>query len=184
MLTVLQNVLEMEAAVQRDPTNPDLWCALGVRQQENEREQKAIQALQRALELQPVHGAARLALAVSLTNEGNRGAAVDALYEWAVRLPGWEAVRNKPVNDGGLQRVERASLLVDALLEVARIDTSQEIDADIQIALAVLLNTNEVWSALCLEVFEMVVKLMVTCLHRIGRSQATASARRCKFDQM
>ncbi|KAI6026335.1 hypothetical protein BKA83DRAFT_4241994 [Pisolithus microcarpus] len=42
-----QNVLKVEAAVQHDP--------LGVRQQSNERETKAVQALRRCLELDPSH---------------------------------------------------------------------------------------------------------------------------------
>ena len=52
VLSILQSVLELEAAVQRDPTDALRWYELGVKQQENEREQKAVQALRRALELE------------------------------------------------------------------------------------------------------------------------------------
>ena len=45
LMTYSQSVLEMEAAVQRDPLNAQAWFQLGVKQQENEREQKAVQAL-------------------------------------------------------------------------------------------------------------------------------------------
>jgi peroxin-5 len=134
----------MEAAVQRDPTNADLWCALGVRQQENEREQKAIHALQRALDLAPDHQSSRLAIAISLTNEGNRSGAVDALHEWVVRHPRFAAATTRPVADSTMQRSERATSLVACLIEMARSDTSGDIDADMQIAMAVLLNTDEV----------------------------------------
>jgi peroxin-5 len=136
----------MEAAVQREPTNADMWCALGVRQQENEREQKAIQALRRALELQPDHQAARLALAVSYTNESNKAATVEMLHEWVVRHEKFSTTTTKPNNDDSLSRSERTTGLINCLLEMARNDASGEIDADVQIALAVLLNINEVRS--------------------------------------
>ena len=55
----------MEADVQRDPANASVWFNLGVKQQENEREGKAIQALRRALELEPGHLPSWLALAIS-----------------------------------------------------------------------------------------------------------------------
>ncbi|KAL9711601.1 hypothetical protein Ac2012v2_004672 [Leucoagaricus gongylophorus] len=51
----LESVLELEAAVQRDMTKARAWYELGVRQQENEREHQALQALKRAVELDPTH---------------------------------------------------------------------------------------------------------------------------------
>ena len=69
----------MEAAVQRDPLNAHAWFQLGVKQQENEREGKAIQALRRALELDPTHLPSWLALAISHTNEGNRHGTYEAM---------------------------------------------------------------------------------------------------------
>jgi peroxin-5 len=143
-LTVRQNVLQMEAAVQRAPGSADAWCALGVRQQEAEREQKAIQALERALALDPAHQAARLGLAVSLTNEGNRAGAVAALHAWVTRHARFGAARTRPTDDEGVPRTERATALVNCLLEMARAAPEGEVDADMQIAMAVLLNTNEV----------------------------------------
>ncbi|KAI0000546.1 hypothetical protein BJV77DRAFT_1058106 [Russula vinacea] len=47
----------------RDPSNARAWYELGVKQQENEREQQAIWALQRSLELDPIHLPSWLALA-------------------------------------------------------------------------------------------------------------------------
>ena len=71
--------------MQREPKNANRWYDLGVKQQENEREQKATQALRKALELDPDLLPAWLALGVSLTNEGNRAGASNAIKEWIER---------------------------------------------------------------------------------------------------
>lgn len=134
--------------MQRDPTNALRWHELGVKQQENEREQKAVQALRRALELNPTHLPSWLALAVSHTNESNRQGTYAAIYEWVERNERYLATVTQfralnPLNDEMLQ-TEKFANLIQCLIEMARGDQSGEIDADIQIALAVLLNTNEV----------------------------------------
>ncbi|KAF8549981.1 TPR-like protein [Imleria badia] len=138
-----ESVLELEAAVQRDPTNAAAWFELGVKQQENEREAKAIQALQRAIDLDLSHLPSRLALAVSYTNDTHRLGAYDAIREWVLRNPRYEAV----VSGTGLATHMRGDFsgLIDVLIRMARSADQQGggVDADVQVALAVLLNTTE-----------------------------------------
>lgn len=141
-------MLELEATVQRNPTNASAWYELGVKQQENEREQKAIQALQRAVDLDPSHLLTWIALAVSYTNNGNRTGAYDAINEWVSRNTKYQDAvdkyRAEVPDDPTGPATERFNQLIQCLISMARDDMSDDIDADIQIALAVLLNTNEV----------------------------------------
>lgn len=143
-----QSVLELEAAVQRDPHNAAAWFELGVKQQENEREQKAIHALRRALELDPACLPAWLALAVSHTNDGNRVGAYEAVQDWVSRNNRYAAAvaahRAAHAVEDGAAESEKFSSLIDCLITMARSDTSGQVDADIQIALAILMNTDEV----------------------------------------
>lgn len=151
-----QSVLQTEAAVQRDPTSASAWFLLGVKQQENEREDKAVQALNRALELDPQHGAALLALAVSHTNENDRGGALGAIERWIdIESNGRyaDAVRTHRALNGDSTEANAAIMgrlnarqkdLVECLMTMARMSPDGQIDADIQIALGVLLNTSEV----------------------------------------
>lgn len=138
----------MEAAVQRDPFNATRWYELGVKQQENEREQKAVRALRRALELDPTHLPSWLALAVSHTNEGDRAGAYNAIREWVGRNARYAAAvaqfRALNPEGAGATQSEKLTDLMHCLMSIVRENAGGEIDADIQIALAVLLNTNEV----------------------------------------
>lgn len=147
-LSSSQSVLELEAAVQRDPHNAAAWFELGVKQQENEREQKAIHALRRALELDPACLPAWLALAVSHTNDGNRVGAYEAVQDWVSRNNRYAAAvaahRAAHAVEDGAPQSEKFSSLIDCLITMARSDTSGQVDADIQIALAILMNTDEV----------------------------------------
>jgi len=134
-----------------------VWYELGVKQQENEREHKALQALQRAVELDPSHLPAWLALAISYTNDNNRKGTHDAIYEWVSRNEKYqEAVkqfRSQISANDHMSLAERYGQLIQCLITMARSDLTKDIDADIQIALAVLLNTNEVCpslSSMCL----------------------------------
>lgn len=143
----------MEATVQRDPQSASAWFDLGVKQQENEREPNAILALKRALEIEPTHLPAWLALAISYTNENDRTAADNAIEQWVRRNPNYETVANaffastQALNqdvDAGVNHLRHHSELVDCLMVMAREGAQRgEVDADVQIALAVLLNTSE-----------------------------------------
>ena len=130
--------------MQRDPTNASAWFELGVKQQENEREAKAIQALERATDLDPTHLPTWLALSVSYTNDNHRLGAYDAIREWVLRNLKYEAV----VSGTGLATDARGDFagLIDVLIRMARNADQQHggVDADVQVALAVLLNTTEV----------------------------------------
>lgn len=150
------NTLELEATVQRDPKNAQAWFALGVKQQDSEREQKAIDALLRAVELDPDYVPSWLALGVSHTNESNRAKAYGAVREWVKRHPKFPQTTvemsggfKDEVFEPGSERSQRGMYegLIACLIEIARNasggEEEQGIDPDVQIALAVLLNSNE-----------------------------------------
>ncbi|KAG1715745.1 hypothetical protein ID866_1413 [Astraeus odoratus] len=142
-----ESILELEAAIQQDPYKAQLWYELGVRQQSSEREVKAVQALRRCLALDASYLPAWLALAVSYTNESNRTGTYDAVREWALRHP--EPKYQEIIRTKGEEVLENGSSknfyrLVNVLIEMARASSeTQQVDADVQIALAVLLNTLE-----------------------------------------
>lgn len=150
------NTLELEAAVQRDPKSVHAWFALGVKQQDSEREQKAIEALRRAVELDPEYVPSWLALGVSHTNESNRAKSYGAIREWVKRHPkfpqtsvGMSGGFKDEVFEPGSERSQRGMYegLIACLIEIVRDGSGngeeQGIDPDVQIALAVLLNSNE-----------------------------------------
>jgi peroxin-5 len=131
--------------------NATAWFELGVKQQENEREYKALQALERAVELDPSHLPAWLALAISYANDSNRRGTCDAIYNWVSRNTKYQDAFQQyfvvaPNTSTSMYSppAERNSQLIQCLIAMARSNISGEIDADIQVALAVLLNSNEV----------------------------------------
>ncbi len=146
----------MEAVVQRDPSNARAWYELGVKQQENEREQQAISALRRSLELNPTHLPSWLALAISYTNEGDRHGTYEAIRNWIKYNEAYRDIMTayEAGDDGGESNgTNQFQKLIGCLIVMARglsrpgTDSGAEVDADVQIALAVLLNTNEVLAA-------------------------------------
>ena len=141
---MLQSVLQLEAAVQRDMDNPFTWFELGVKQQENEREQKALQALERSVELDPSHLPTWLALAISHTNEGDRTGTYNAIRQWVNRNERYRFISDQYPDNPNSSIKERYARLIQCLIAMARGETSGEIDADVQVALAVLLNSDEV----------------------------------------
>lgn len=141
-------MLELEASVQRNPNDAQAWYELGVKQQENEREQQALAALQRAVELDPSHLPTWLALGVSYTNDGYRGGTYQAVKEWVMRNEKHKAVvqnysqQLSAVEDSHIH--EKMHCLVQCLIAMAQSGSEEELDADIQIALGVLFYTEEV----------------------------------------
>jgi peroxin-5 len=146
-------ILAREAAVQESPSNPLAWLSLGLKQQENEREELAIRALQRALELDPTLGEAWLALAVSYTNDNVRGKAYDAIERWVESKGEYESViEHHRERAGGASAREagqvlnsqRHAYLTGLLVDMARAGGGESgVDADVQIALGVLFNASE-----------------------------------------
>ncbi|KAF8628859.1 hypothetical protein AX15_003652 [Amanita polypyramis BW_CC] len=145
--TINESVLELEAAVQQDVTNAMAWYHLGIKQQENEREHEALQALKRAVELDPNHLPSWLALAISYTNDSNRAGTHDSVLEWIDRNGRYKTAvfptRSQMSNDPDAPLAQRYQGLINCLIAMARSNIGNEIDADIQIVLAVLLNSNE-----------------------------------------
>lgn len=145
--TTFDSVLEHEAAVQREPLNSQRWLALGIKQQENEREELAIKALRHALELEPDLGEAYLALAVSYTNENERSLAYESVDKWVDSLQKGEYRREiesyrdmfGPLPRDGHGR--RHEYLTGLLIQLAQ--SKAEVDPDVQIGLGVLFNTSE-----------------------------------------
>lgn len=132
-------MLEHEAAVQADPRNVSAWYNLGLKQQENERDESAILAFAKVLQLDPTHRPAQLALAVSYTNEGQPEAAQTSLEEW-VRL----ADGSFEIDASATGFNDRHSALILQLVNMARATPEGQIDADVQVALGVLFNTSNV----------------------------------------
>lgn len=142
--------MELEAAVQRDMNNSMAWYHLGIKQQENEREHRALEALKQAVELDPSHLPSWLALAVSHTNDSNRTGAYDSILEWMNRNEKYKGalpLHSQISKDSGASLATRYEGLINSLIALARSNKDDHIDADIQIALAVLLNSNEVWDS-------------------------------------
>lgn len=144
-------LLAKEADAQRDPLNPQVWLNLGLKQQENEREALAVQALRRALELDPALKEAWLALAVSYTNDGLTAEAHRAMQRWADCKAEYSDLvqRFRTINadsiDANASNAEKHIFLTNLLVEMARAGTGQDhqIDPEVQIALGVMFNASE-----------------------------------------
>lgn len=155
-------LLEKEADVQLYPENASAWLSLGLKQQENENEPLAIQALLRALELDSSLGEAWLGLAVSYTNDNLRGKAYSAIERWAELQQDYSDVvqdytyRMNGLGQGPAQAEsmslgQRHAYLTGLLVEMARAGANTEsyVDPEVQIALGVLFNASEDYEKAC-----------------------------------
>lgn len=146
----VRSILESEAAVQADPTDSHAWYSLGVKQQENERERSAIAALHRAVQLDAGMKDAWLALAVSYTNENDHLATFESLERWIgandryPEVAAQHAALHSTTSTTEKPFAERQANIVSSLLSMARASsTTQQIDADVQVALGVLFNSTD-----------------------------------------
>lgn len=149
-----RSIAQLEAETQQNPQDSSSWLALGIKQQENEREEQAIKALQQALALDPELSDAWLAIAVSYTNENVRSLAYDAIERWVdSRKEYSETVRQYKIMQGDLlddaSSADRHAYLTGMLITMATASPDvqemggEAIDADIQVALGVLFNSSE-----------------------------------------
>jgi peroxin-5 len=124
--------------VQQNPSDHEAWYALGLKQQENEREDQAIRALAKVIDLDPDYRPAYLALAVSYTNEATHEKARVMLGKW-IDMANVDSMSESE----GSADLQGHQGLVDRLIDLAR-RSPEEVDPDVQIALGVLFNSSEV----------------------------------------
>ncbi|EFN57424.1 hypothetical protein CHLNCDRAFT_21245 [Chlorella variabilis] len=128
-------VLALEAECQRSPGNAEAWRLLGTVQAENDDDQQAIAAMNRALAADPSNLDVLLSLGVSHTNELEQGEALSFLRQWVLRHPSHAAAAAQvpPVDDSS-----QAAAHVAALFEAAA--RASPGDSDVHAALGVVYN--------------------------------------------
>lgn len=164
-----ESILQKEQEVLNDPDSASAWYSLGVKQQENEREDLAIQALRQAIKLDPELSDAMLALSISYSNENRRAEALVEIERWIQaeisKVPHYRRVLS-PTNHPTSSATQTQELLGDPetlklrhvrltnqLLELARlggrVPDAASVDPDVQIALGVLFNSNDEFQKAC-----------------------------------
>ncbi|CAG8719939.1 2013_t:CDS:2 [Acaulospora morrowiae] len=127
--------LAFEAAVQKDSDNSDAWMLLGITQAQNEKEEAAIKALRKSIELDGSNLPALMSLAVSYTNDRRDHEAYLTLERWlATKYP--DVVTAAAPMDRTMDTHTRVTNL---FLQAARgAPEGQEMDPDVQVGLGVL----------------------------------------------
>jgi peroxin-5 len=144
---VTEAILALEMEVQRNPTNPAAWQALGQAHAENDKDNLAIISLEKAVQVDPENLDALAALAVSYTNDFTRDKALDTLETWLSRNA--EYAHISPAHaphppQGGTpdfytESWSRHARVVDMFLEAAQLRPSDP-DPEVQTALGLLYN--------------------------------------------
>ncbi|SAM04006.1 hypothetical protein [Absidia glauca] len=128
--------LAFEAVVQKDPLNSEAWMHLGNVQAQNEKEEPAIRALEKAVETNPGNFSALMSLAVSYTNESYDQAAYQTLEKWITqRYPDLVGGRTAPNLSNPFELHEHVTSL---FLDAARQAPEHDMDPDVQVGLGVL----------------------------------------------
>jgi peroxin-5 len=131
-----ETALAFEAVVQKDPLNSEAWMHLGNIQAQNEKEEPAIRALEKAVDTDPGNFAALMSLAVSYTNESYDQAAYQTLEKWITqRYPKLIGVQDGPKMGNPF---ELHSHVTDLFLTAARQAPAHGMDPDVQVGLGVL----------------------------------------------
>jgi peroxin-5 len=122
--------LAFEAAAQKSPQYAEAWVQLGLTQAQNEKEEAAIRALERAVQVDPQRTDAIMALAISYTNESSDP--YPTLENWiSLRYP-------QVIGPSDLNTHERVTGL---FLRAAR-EAPKAMDPDVQVGLGVLFYKN------------------------------------------
>ncbi|KAI8342472.1 hypothetical protein BC941DRAFT_412888, partial [Chlamydoabsidia padenii] len=131
-----ETALAFEAVVQRDPLNSEAWMHLGNIQAQNEKEEPAIRALEKAVDTDPGNLSALMSLAVSYTNESYDQAAYQTLEKWITqRYP--ELVGDQAGPTVG-DPYELHTHVTNLFLTAARQAPAHGMDPDVQVGLGVL----------------------------------------------
>ncbi|KAK9474265.1 uncharacterized protein V1510DRAFT_425266 [Dipodascopsis tothii] len=138
--------LAFEAACQLRPDHAEAWARLGAVQAQNEKEDPAVRALERAVQLEPTDQASLMNLAVSYINEGYENAAYAALERWlAVKYP--SVVDQARAQEPHLSDVAQFQLhqrVTELFIRAAQLSPEGlSMDADVQVGLGVLFYGND-----------------------------------------
>ncbi|RIB20629.1 hypothetical protein C2G38_1175625 [Gigaspora rosea] len=126
--------LAFEAAVRKDSGNSDAWMLLGNTQAQNEKEEAAIRALQKAVEMNGNNLTALMSLAVSYTNESYDQQAYLMLERWITAKYPDVVTRTAPMNNRDIH-----SRVTELFIQAAReAPEGQNMDPDVQVGLGVL----------------------------------------------
>ncbi|ODV92697.1 hypothetical protein CANCADRAFT_48878 [Tortispora caseinolytica NRRL Y-17796] len=133
--------LAFEAAVRQNPNRVEAWERLGACQAQNEKEEPAIRALERAVALDPKSQSALMNLSISYTNEGYENAAYATLERWlATKYP--ELVGEVRDSDPNMNTEDRFALhqrVTELFIRAAHLaPEGLQMDADVQVGLGVL----------------------------------------------
>ncbi|CAO3592745.1 unnamed protein product [Absidia cylindrospora] len=136
VVSLSELALALEAAVQKDPTNSDIWMHLGNIQAQNEKEEPAIRALEKAVDVNPGNYPALMSLAVSYTNESYDHAAYQTLERWITEK--YPDVVGTPL-PAPATPYELHERVTDLFLKAAQMaPDGQGMDPDVQVGLGVL----------------------------------------------
>lgn len=139
--------LAFEAAVQKDPDHAEAWARLGAAQSQNEKEDAALRAYQRVLQLDASNLDALMGLAVSYTNEGYDSTAYRTLERWlSVKYPQVISADklSDPAEMGFTDRADLHAKVTNLFVEAAQYAPDGEhMDPDVQVGLGVLFYGSE-----------------------------------------
>ncbi|ORX66971.1 TPR-like protein [Linderina pennispora] len=138
--SLADTIMALETSVTQNPQDAQAWLELGLKQQENEREESAIAALRKAIQLDPNGLDAHLALAVSYTNEGYQMDAYDELHEWIAHHDRYKSLIPATAPENMTSANTRKDYVQDLYIQAARMTPGQDWDPDVQVALGVLFN--------------------------------------------
>ncbi|CAG8474010.1 9683_t:CDS:2 [Acaulospora colombiana] len=127
--------LAFEAAVQKNNSNSDAWMLLGSTQAQNEKEEAAIRALRKSVDLDGTNLPALMNLTVSYINEGLNLEAYLTLERWLTAKYPDVVAQTEPMDEPTDTRTRVINLFQTAARSAPE---GQEMDPDVQIGLGIL----------------------------------------------
>jgi len=133
-------ILAFEAHLQgENSTDSIAWKSLGQMHSENYDDVKAIQALNRSLEIDPSDTEALILISVNHSNNNNIELVHQVLVQWLFQNQKFvEIAKSNPLNDNPY---ENHDTVIYMFMEAARI-SQDDIDVNVHLALGVLFNMN------------------------------------------
>eukprot|EP01132_Coremiostelium_polycephalum_P004187 gene4187-5238_t len=141
---ITDSIIALESEVKRNPENALAWMYLGMAHAENDKDVEAITCLQKSIRLDPNNLQARIALAVSFTNNYQKEAALEILPQWLKNKPEYaHLLKNRPIEEAYensfLDTWKRHTMTTELFLDAARLRPNDP-DPDVQTILGLLFN--------------------------------------------